>query len=212
MTAEGEGRRNILAKLFFGFSVYTLVWVNVFVPALRVAPPGLNDALFSLAQAIPAWILGTGVFALDSLREDQKETWCTSTSSADAWFAITVGALLLIPAVPIGMLEFVSAAMSADGAVELKQTVASHAGTVRVYRTDGGATTAVGIIVQQECAIGPGIRLVRRLAHEYPADVADVTIDDRGLARIAIQNGEHRPPAIVVRTVPLRRFCWGPSR
>lgn len=39
---------------------------------------------------------------------------------------------------------------------------------VIVYRTDGGATTSLGIIVRHEKEILPGILLVRNLYREYP--------------------------------------------
>jgi hypothetical protein len=189
------------------------LWLNFFVPVVRLAAPAANDVLFSLAQAIPVGILLAGLHALDSLRTEQKETWCTTTASADAWFAIIVGAVLVVPAAPVGLLGIGCAALTAGGGglIELRDTVVSRAGTVRVYSTDGGALAPSGIIVQQECTIAPGIHLTRRLAHEYPADAADVKLDDHGGVRIALQIEEHEGRAIVARNVSLRHFCWGPT-
>jgi hypothetical protein len=205
-------RRSILPRVGVGLSGYLLVWANIFVPVVRVTPQIINDALFSVAQVIPLWICSTGLSALRSLRADEKEVWFASAPAADAWLAITVGALLLIPAAPIGLFGAACTALDTIGGspFELRETVASDAGTVSVHRTDGGATTAFGIVVRQECTIGPGLLLVRTIAHEYPADAARLMIDDRGAVRIAVENHEREPPDISVQTVPLRRFCWGP--
>ena len=59
-------------------------------------------------------------------------------------------------------------------AFQLLQRIDAKPYRLAIYRTDGGATTSFGIVIQQERAILPGVVLARAVFHAYPAENAEV--------------------------------------
>ncbi|GAB6180359.1 hypothetical protein JCM14036_16780 [Desulfotomaculum defluvii] len=59
---------------------------------------------------------------------------------------------------------------------------------ITAYQTNGGATTACGIVVRQEKKIFPGILLVKQLYKEYPRE--DILI--KRVSDNVIEFGEKR--------------------
>jgi hypothetical protein len=52
---------------------------------------------------------------------------------------------------------------------------------VRLYRTDGGATTDFGVVIRQERSLFPGVLLVRRLDDFYPCHSLDTARTETGI-------------------------------
>jgi hypothetical protein len=53
--------------------------------------------------------------------------------------------------------------------------------SVRLYRTDGGATTNLGVVIRQERKLVPGILLVRTLDSFYPCESLDIATNATGI-------------------------------
>jgi hypothetical protein len=53
---------------------------------------------------------------------------------------------------------------------------------IRLYRTDGGATTDYGVVLRQERTVLPGLRLVRRIDDFYPCYSLGVASTEDGIA------------------------------
>lgn len=53
---------------------------------------------------------------------------------------------------------------------------------IRLYRTNGGATTAFGVVIRQERTVLPGLLHVRPLDDIYPCSSLDATAVDHGVA------------------------------
>lgn len=176
-------------------SIYLLVLLNVFYPAVRLNFAAANYGAFALAQFIPIRILTTARLGAGWRR----------------WSALVVGTLLLVPAFPLGLGAAGCAvlSLSEDRSFERQQTMPTDFGTVTIYRTNGGATTAFGIVVRQECRVVPGLLVVRQLAHGYPADESHIELQSRGAVHIVFVDNGERPAARNDRIVHLRRFCWG---
>lgn len=176
-------------------AVYILSWANVAYPFVRLSYQAANYLAFALAQLIPIKVIRLA---------NSRPGW-------SRWPVFMIGVLLLLPAVPLGVGAVGCAALAipTDESFERRQAVPTSFGTIAVYRTNGGPTTAFGIVVRQECRVMPGVVLVRQLAHEYPSDKADVEWQASGSVRISFQDGGDPVPLINVRTVRLRYFCWG---
>jgi hypothetical protein len=55
---------------------------------------------------------------------------------------------------------------------------------IKVYRTNGGATTDFGIVVRSERKILPGILLVNEFIHSYPMDTVSLEVANNSILKI----------------------------
>ena len=78
---------------------------------------------------------------------------------------------------------------------------------VRLYRTDGGATTDYGIVVRHERAILPGVVLVRNLDDFYPCASLDLAGTRDGV-RLKDERSYCTGFSAANRDYPLRRFVY----
>jgi len=184
-------RHAIVASLLV---LYILSWMNVFYPVLRFSSQVANYSAFAIGQLIPVWVTRL------------SRSW----SGWQRRVLVTIAALLMLPAFPSGIAATGCAAMSVWGNdwLDRLRVVPIPAGTISLYRTNGGATSPFGIVVRQECRIAPGIVVVRQLAHEV-GDQADVEWAGRGSVRVIFRHGGIDRQRDNVRIYPLRRFCWG---
>lgn len=175
---------------------YLAVLVNVRWPGVRFTTGFTNYAVFLAAQFIPLGICLTGTW---------QSGWRRSA-------AFGIGLLLLVPACPLGLGAAACMAFSVpdDATFERIHVASNEAGRVAVYRTNGGALSAFGIEVRQECAIVPGLFMVRPLAGAYPANDGVVEMQASGVVSIVIPASEERREDLREQ-VRLRRFCWGPE-
>ena len=63
-----------------------------------------------------------------------------------------------------------------DYTLEAIQEIQHNERKIKVYRTDGGATTAFGIIIQEEKQIAPGILLIDELFNQYRLDTIGIKL------------------------------------
>lgn len=64
-----------------------------------------------------------------------------------------------------------------DLSFELLKSETINNNTIRVYRTNGGATTNFGIVVREEKQLLPGIYQIKFIGSEYPAYDAHIILD-----------------------------------
>jgi hypothetical protein len=193
VVARGGSIRN--AALLVG--AYALACFNLMVPVVRLTPQILNYLAFGAVQLIPLAVIGNAM---------SQRGWTR-------WPTLAVGAVLFVLSLPLGVGAVGCAALAVpvDPSFEQLQVVRTDHGNVVAYRTNGGATTAFGMVVRQECVLLPGVRLVRELAREYPSHDAAVQWQAPGQVRVSFANSGSGTAGVRVRAFPLRRVCWGPA-
>lgn len=70
-----------------------------------------------------------------------------------------------------------------DYSFELIRTEKVGANYIRVYRTNGGATTDFGVVVRKETKLLPGLYFIKPIGSKYHAGNADI-INENGVIRI----------------------------
>jgi hypothetical protein len=141
-------------------TVFALGWANWRAPVLRLASPSANIAAFIVVLLTPAAAL---VVAF-------RRPWMR-------WISV-----LLLPIAAIAAFLALFAILDyrdvlnrgQDFSFELVRELPQDGYVLRVYRTNGGATTAFGVVVRQERSVLPGIRLVRDVYRRHHADDAQV--------------------------------------
>ena len=133
--------------------IYVLSFVNVYWPVLRFTTPALNYSFFAMTQLIP-W--GIAVLA----------------TRLKGWRGWTLGITAIAFAIlgtPLGLISAGCAVETMrdgrDRIFERTLTVPSARGSVVFYHADTGAVGADGLAVRQQCALLPGILVVRELIH-----------------------------------------------
>ena len=163
--------------------VWYAFYHNARFPVLRFPHPTANYVIVAMAMLLP----GAALLLADTLRS--------------MILRVVVGictGLACLPAALYLLLAFVGVVTTVfrggvDGGFEPIQAVAVDRSILRVYRTNGGATTAFGIVVRQEMTIAPGVRLVRNVYSAYPADTAQVGAVTRRAAVIDADTVRLRP-------------------
>ena len=142
--------------------VHVLGCLNLFYPVVRLSFQFTNYFVFALLQLVPLKIVHMA----------------STRSGWSRWPVLVMGALLVMLAIPLGVGAVGCAALAvpADYSFERRQSVPTDVGAIAVYRTNGGATTAFGIVVRQECRVLPGVVLVRQFANESTIN-ADLATD-----------------------------------
>lgn len=134
------------------------------------------------------------------------------------WGLLIVAVPLVLIAAPVGCTASACVVLggATNAAFERIHTFDAPHGRIAVYRTNGGATTAFGVIVDQECPIVPGVlMLAHPLLDEYPAYDATAVVSSAGVARVAVLETE-RPglPSTLHFDVPICKFgclCQAPN-
>jgi hypothetical protein len=172
-------------------SVLLALWVAFVVnwrsPTVRMSAGWLNPVVFLVAMALPT----VGLVVVWSLRgpTPHKEHVRRALAMALCLPAIVVSAPLMFLATLD--LAFGGVAHDPIGRVAVGDS------RVVVYRTDGGATTAFGILVRQEHEILPGVLRVAELASAYRAAHARVEVLDRDHVRLTVEG--RRPRVVALR-------------
>jgi hypothetical protein len=162
--------------------------------ALRLTSAFGNALVLLVAQVLPCIAL---VMALRHMKGRRR--WTVAAGLAPVVLASLVLGGLLCLGLLIGV-------VGDDAAFERIKTVQAEAGTVAIYRTIGGATTNYGIVLRQEAKIFPGILLVRRLDHFYPASGASVEVIGIDQIRVTLGENDGILSAPFTRVYRLRRL------
>lgn len=156
-------------------------------PTVRLSVGWLNPLAFLLAMALPT----VGLVVPWSSRgpDARAERIRRAVAMALCLPAIVVSAPLML----LAALDLAFGGVAHDPI----DHVAVGGTRVVVYRTDGGATTAYGILVRQEREILPGVIRVAELTSAYRAAHARVELLDSHHVRVTIEG--RRPRTIALR-------------
>jgi hypothetical protein len=140
-------------------------------PLVRFASPVVNELVgFAFALGLP---------------------WLTLVAflSIGRWWSSAVGTLAFVLLVLYTALLLLGETMTAytfkDGralSFDCFEATVWKDSQVRLYRTNGGATTDFGVVIQQEKGLLPGILLVRRLDFFSHCEALEATSTDTGIA------------------------------
>ncbi len=167
-------------------AVSLLLWNDIPI-AVRFVNPAFNFWYVPLASTLV--ILAVGV----NLRWQLKPSVLAANS-----------ALLIIVSLPFMLISFFAhlavsdvTKYGYDPSFEPIQTVSTQSGDYRLYRTNGGATTAFGIVVRKERQILQGLLLVREVYSEYMVYEARLVQTQNGLQLLVEEYGSQKPGHIV---------------
>lgn len=79
---------------------------------------------------------------------------------------------------------------------------------VRVYRTNGGATTSFGIVVRQERPLIPGLVVTKNVYAAYPAYDAEVTAVEPNKITISVPPYRPNEPSSRPESIQLKPFVY----
>ncbi|WP_426059749.1 hypothetical protein [Hymenobacter sp. B1770] len=178
--------------------VLLLAVLNWKWPFLRFTNHWTNDVFAVLVAALPVLLL-VGLIG-------------RITKAFNRWVAWPLTGVLVVVAVPfmaILVFKFTILAFELiahpphandqDGGFEQVAQLDEH---MAVYRTNGGATTAYGIVVRQERPLVPGVLLVRNVFAQYRLE--NVACQLTG-PRLTIR---HPSSGQVLKEVTLKRFFY----
>jgi hypothetical protein len=143
--------------------VFALAWLNWRYPVVRFAWQPLNYVVFILALLMPA-----GAVVVAARLRPRWLGWPLAT----AFTLPALGALILVLFASMLLLDTLK---TGDPSFTFVRNLSTLNYDLRIYRTNGGATTAFGAVVRQEITLLPGLRLVRDVYNAYPAE--DVRVD-----------------------------------
>lgn len=181
-------KRNTVGWLLGVFAVAVLNWQ---CPFIRLANHWANELVAVLATCIPLVLMGAGIARV--LRRPNP------------WVAALLGAVLVVLCLPLLAVVVFRAftlpphANALDGSFEQVAQVGEH---VAVYRTNGGATTAYGIVVRQEREFFPGVLLVRNVFAQYRLERVSCQLTGPSLTV------RHPTSGQVLAAVTLKRFVY----
>ena len=188
-------RSPVLWLLVF-VGLYAIAMLNWQLEVVRLTSAAGNTLVLLASQILPFVALGIGIHGLRGRRRWVAVFGVLPLVTA----AATLGALMGL-AWSIGFI-------GDDAAFARISATRAPAGTVVVYRTNGGATTAYGVVLRQEVELFPGVLLVRRLDRIYPAVSAKIAViaDDTVEVRMDEDDGILGDP--IDRTYRLRRLVY----
>jgi hypothetical protein len=164
MQSTLDSRPSPFTKVLVLAACFVLGWVNFFHPMIRLANPADNHAAFLLVLSLPLAALW--------IARDIRPSWARYALMAGVVPIACVCCLLGM----FGVIEFLSIEAAAGRDLGMEPLHALPWGQSRIvtYRTDGGATTSLGIEIRRELPVFPGVLLVDYLYGMYPASEATV--------------------------------------
>lgn len=139
-------------------------------PVLRFASPVVNDVLgFVIGLGLP-WLAAIAIFRIGRL------------------WSKTVAILAVLPLLLYSFIFLLGSAVTGfaykdghDLSFDRFSETDWRGSIVRLYRTNGGATTDFGVVIRQERTLMPGLLLVRRVDGFYPCYSVDATSTELGI-------------------------------
>lgn len=169
-----SGWRLCKVGILFLLATYAAVMLNWRLEILRLTSEYANDVGFLIAQGLP--LLALPLYLWRGRRRKHRAI-------------LLLLQLSIIISLLFGCLTFVGLKLGylgTDAAFEKIRSVSTGSAEVAVYRTNGGATTAYGVIVRHQKLILPGLLLVRRLLSAYPATDAVPVMQENDVVQITV--------------------------
>jgi hypothetical protein len=156
-----------LALLLFGNALF--FW-QLRHPIIRFTSPVVNEVLgFALGFCLP-WLMGVAIFRVGR-----------------RWSKM-IAALAIIPLMLYSVVFLLGSAMTAfafkngrDLGFDQFAEMSWKGSAVRLYRTNGGATTDFGVVIRQERTLLPGVELIRNLDLFYPCKALSAAPTESGI-------------------------------
>ena len=139
-------------------------------PMIRFESPVANETLSLILGLCLPWLTAAAILRIGR--------WWSS-----ALAVIAVIPLLVYSAVFLHVSAMIGSAYKNGRDLSFDRFSEIHwkGSEVRFYRTNGGATTAFGVVVRQERRLLPGVLLVRRVDGFYPCYSLDAASTDVGI-------------------------------
>jgi hypothetical protein len=157
--------------LFLTFAAIVASWSSH--PTLRFEPPWVNYAAFIvLAAAIPLSLL-----------------WLARAARGlSRWLVVLLAAAVAVPVGFVSQFAFSDLtrirATGIDPSFEPVHELRSRRWLYRLYRSNGGATTAYGLVLRKELPIFPGVKWVFPVTDFYPAYEGSFEVIAPGVVRL----------------------------
>ena len=170
---------------------FVVAVVNWQFPFVRLANHWANGVVAILATGIPLVLLGAAI--------------AHAMRRPNLWGAVLLSAGLLVLSMPflvvvvVGVFSLPPHVNAQDNSFEEVARVSEY---LAVYRTNGGATTAYGIVVRQEQPVFPGILLVRNVFSRYPLEHVACQLSGPRLTIRQSTSGQ------VLQEITLKRFLY----
>ncbi len=159
---------HVLLVLFF-----CVFLVNWFLPVLRFSNPKANYFFSIIFLTIPLLLLINGFFF--------KKYRLKVLNG----LVLIFPSLIMLNFILLNLISLVSIKEdNIDPSFDCVNTISLEKSIINVYRTDGGATTSIGIVVRQEMELLFGLKLVKNVFNEYPK--YDVEVKQVDLNKIVV--------------------------
>lgn len=166
-------------------------------PVLRFNSASGNVVFALIAGLALPWLTAAAVFRLNR--------WWSKAIAIVAALPLLIFSLLFL----VGMSMLGSVIENGRDLSFDKFAEVSWKGTnVRLYRTNGGATTAFGVVIRQEMPLLPGISVVREVGSFYPCRSVEASATGLGISVAARTSGCTGLPAGQQREYTLKRFVY----
>jgi hypothetical protein len=183
--------KTLAAKLIaVATAVFAFGLLNKFFPVLRFSDELANEAAGIFILTLPLMVILLSFFIPNRTAKIVMilallpVVGLCLVGQTLLWFALTAGA------------------KGGDRSFEPISMVALNGTQVIAYRTDGGATTDLGIVIRQQRRLMPGLLVVRELYSEYHAQDARLEMAGPEAVRIILNRADGE------LTFPVRRFVW----
>jgi hypothetical protein len=167
---NSRGQDSRLRELCFAVVATAIFFWQLRHPFIRLAWPPANELLgFGLALALP-WFADVTLFRLGG-------RWAKAAAMLSA-----IPLLLYSGAAVLGMMMTGFAYKDGhDLSFDQFSEAPWKGSSVRLYRTNGGATTDFGVVIRQERKLFPGILLVRNLDSFYHCESLELETTESGV-------------------------------
>jgi hypothetical protein len=146
---------------------YGTLMANWFIEILRLTSPSTNYTVMEVALWMPAVLVVLAFFR-------------------EGWDGKIVGAVFALPLVALSLVLALVEGVTGMTSFEPIDSIPLAHSRITVYRTNGGATTAYGIVLRQEKVLVRGLMLVKRIRVVYPASEAKVSVTGENTVRLVV--------------------------
>lgn len=173
-----QSRNRILVGLLvLATNIGCIVALNMLQTTPRFEYPPLNyAAIIALALALPTILFWFAFFVL-------SKGWRWAVVVVASLISVPICIFVLLASIVLQNVASTGVDYSFEPIAEIRGEHVSH----RLYRTNGGATTAFGIVLRKEIPLPLGLKLVTLVRGYYPARDATLERLPSGQARLRVE-------------------------